>query len=407
MTGPLDHVRVLELSRILAGPWAAQTLADLGATVIKVEKPGVGDDTRTFGPPFLTTSDGRRTGESAYFMSTNRGKRSVTIDFVQPEGQRLVTQLAAASDIVIENFKVGGLAKFNLDYASLKSVNPGLIYCSITGFGQTGPNRDKPGYDFMIQGTGGLMSVTGEPDERPGGSPIKVGVAVADIFTGLYATIAILGALASRDRTGRGQHIDISLLDSQVSILANQAMNYLVSGQVPQRMGNAHPNIVPYQVFATSDGHVILAVGNQNQFVRFCEVAGRQDLVSDERFASNPSRVDHRDELIAVLNQIFRTRTSRYWIETLENAGVPCGPINNIADVFADPQVQARGMRLELHHPILGAVPSVASPIKYSETQISYDRAAPMLGEHTDEVLRDLLGVTPEEIARMRERGII
>lgn len=407
MTGPLDHVRVLELSRILAGPWAAQTLADLGATVIKVEKPGVGDDTRTFGPPFLTTSDGRRTGESAYFMSTNRGKRSVTIDFVQPEGQRLVTQLAAASDIVIENFKVGGLAKFNLDYASLKSVNPGLIYCSITGFGQTGPNRDKPGYDFMIQGTGGLMSVTGEPDERPGGSPTKVGVAVADIFTGLYATIAILGALASRDRTGRGQHIDISLLDSQVSILANQAMNYLVSGQVPQRMGNAHPNIVPYQVFATSDGHVILAVGNQTQFVRFCEVAGRQDLVSDERFASNPSRVDHRDELIAVLNQIFRTRTSRYWIETLENAGVPCGPINNIADVFADPQVQARGMRLQLHHPILGAVPSVASPIKYSETQISYDRAAPMLGEHTDEVLRDLLGMTLEEIARTRKRGII
>jgi crotonobetainyl-CoA:carnitine CoA-transferase CaiB-like acyl-CoA transferase len=407
MTGPLDHVRVLELSRILAGPWAAQTLADLGATVIKVEKPGVGDDTRTFGPPFLTTSDGRRTGESAYFMSTNRGKRSVTIDFVQHEGQRLVTQLAAGSDIVIENFKVGGLAKFNLDYASLKSVNPGLIYCSITGFGQTGPNRDKPGYDFMIQGTGGLMSITGEPDERPGGSPIKVGVAVADIFTGLYATIAILGALASRDRTGRGQHIDISLLDSQVSILANQAMNYLVSGQVPERMGNAHPNIVPYQVFATSDGHVILAVGNQNQFVRFCEVAGRRDLVSDERFASNPSRVDHRDELIAVLNQIFRTRTSRYWIETLENAGVPCGPINTIADVFADPQVQARGMRLELHHPILGAVPSVASPIKYSETQISYDRAAPMLGEHTYEVLRDLLGVTLEEIDRMRKRGVI
>ena len=407
MTGPLDHFRVLELSRILAGPWAAQTLADLGATVIKVEKPGVGDDTRTFGPPFLTTSDGRRTGESAYFMSTNRGKRSVTIDFVQPEGQRLVTQLAAASDIVIENFKVGGLAKFNLDYASLKPVNPGLIYCSITGFGQTGPNRDKPGYDFMIQGTGGLMSVTGEPDERPGGSPTKVGVAVADIFTGLYATIAILGALASRDRTGRGQHIDISLLDSQVSILANQAMNYLVSGQVPERMGNPHPNIVPYQVFASSDGHVILAVGNQNQFVRFCEVAGRSDLVSDKRFASNPSRVDHRDELIAVLNQIFRTRTSRYWIETLENAGVPCGPINTIADVFADPQVQARGMRLELHHPILGAVPAVASPIKYSETQISYDRAAPMLGEHTDEVLRDLLGVTLEEIDRMRKRGII
>lgn len=407
MTGPLNDIRVLELSRILAGPWAGQTLADLGATVIKVEKPGDGDDTRTFGPPFFTTSDGRKTEESAYFMSANRGKRSVTIDFVQADGQRLVTKLAGGSDVVIENFKVGGLTKFGLDYASLKVVNPGLIYCSITGFGQTGPNRNKPGYDFMIQGTGGLMSITGDPDERPGGSPMKVGVAVADIFTGLYATIAILGALAHRDRTGQGQHIDISLLDSQVAILANQAMNYLVTGQPPKRLGNAHPNIVPYQVFKTSDGHVILAVGNQKQFVRFCEVAGRPDLVGDERFANNPSRVDHRDELIAILNQIFPTRDSRYWIETLEKAGVPCGPINTIADVFADPQVQARKMQLELQHPLLGEVPSVANPIKYSETQISYGRAAPMLGEHTDEILRNLLGVTSAEIDRLRKLGVV
>lgn len=407
MTGPLNHIRVLELSRILAGPWAGQTLADLGATVIKVEKPGVGDDTRTFGPPFFTTSDGRKTEESAYFMSTNRGKRSVTIDFFQPEGRQLITKLAAGSDVVIENFKVGSLAKFGLDYASLKAVNPGLIYCSITGFGQTGPHRDKPGYDFMIQGTGGLMSVTGEPDEHPGGGPVKVGVAVADIFTGLYATIAILGALASRDRTGQGQQIDISLLDSQVAILANQAMNYLVTGKSPQRMGNAHPNIVPYQVFATSDGHVILAVGNQNQFARFCELVERPDLVNDPRFGDNPARVDHRGELIPILNEIFRTRSSRDWIYTLENAGVPCGPINTLTDVFADPQVQARGLQLELQHPVLGAVPSVAGPINYSDTKISYDRAAPMLGEHTDEVLRNLLGVTPDEIERMRKTGIV
>jgi crotonobetainyl-CoA:carnitine CoA-transferase CaiB-like acyl-CoA transferase len=405
MTGPLGHIRVLELSRILAGPWAAQTLADLGATVIKVEKPGVGDDTRNFGPPFLTTADGRR--ESAYFMSANRGKRSVTIDFVRPEGQALVRKLAALSDVVIENFKVGGLAKFGLDYTSLNSIHLGLVYCSITGFGQTGPDRNKPGYDFMIQGTGGLMSITGEPDERPGGGPIKVGVAVADIFTGLYATIAILGALNDRDRTGLGQHIDISLMDSQVAILANQAMNFLVTGQQPKRLGNAHPNIVPYQVFATSDGHVILAVGNENQFVRFCELAGCPELITDKRFVDNPARVVHRDELIEILSRIFRGRASRDWIYTLENAGVPCGPINTIADVFADPQVLARGMRLQLHHPELGSVPSVANPIKYSKTQLSYDRAAPMLGADTDEVLRDLLGIDADEIGRLRKTGVV
>jgi crotonobetainyl-CoA:carnitine CoA-transferase CaiB-like acyl-CoA transferase len=407
MAGPLGHVRVLELSRVLAGPWAAQTIADLGASVIKVEKPGAGDDTRTYAPPYAPTSDGAPSGESAYFLSTNRGKRSVTIDFIHPEGQKLVRALAAKSDVVIENFKVDGLAKYGLDYASLQSLNPGLVYCSITGFGQTGPYRHKPGYDFMIQGIGGLMSITGEPDQRPGGGPMKVGVAVADVFTGLYATIAILGALAHRDRTGAGQHIDLALLDTQVAVLANQAMNYLVTGVAPQRLGNAHPNIVPYQVFAASDGHFIVAVGNENQYARMCEVIGRPDLASDERFATNASRVKHRDELVAILHGIFVARTMREWLDVLELVGVPCGPINTIADVFADPQVQARGLRLDLPHPAIGSVPSVANPIKYSATPISYRSAPPMLGADTDEILREMLGVTPAEIARLRKAGVV
>ncbi|HVA40564.1 MAG TPA: CaiB/BaiF CoA-transferase family protein [Candidatus Binataceae bacterium] len=407
MAGPLGHVRVLELSRVLAGPWAAQTLADLGASVIKVEKPGAGDDTRTYAPPYAVTRDGAQSGESAYFLSTNRGKRSVTIDFIHPKGQKLVQALAAKSDVVIENFKVDGLAKYGLDYSSLHALNPGLVYCSITGFGQTGPYRHKPGYDFMIQGIGGLMSITGEPDQRPGGGPVKVGVAVADIFTGLYATIAILGALAHRDRTGTGQHIDLALLDTQVAVLANQAMNYLVTGVAPQRLGNAHPNIVPYQVFGASDGHFIVAVGNENQYARMCDVIGRPDLASDERFATNASRVNHRDELIAIISAIFLTRTMREWLDALERVGVPCGPINTIADVFADPQVQARGLRLDLPHPAIGSVPSVANPIKYSATPISYRSAPPMLGADTDEILRDMLGLTPAEIARMRKAGIV
>src|SRR5271156_3702304 len=407
MAGPLGHVRVLELSRVLAGPWAAQTLADLGATVIKVEKPGAGDDTRTYAPPYAVTSDGAQSSESAYFLSTNRGKRSVTIDFLQPEGQKLVRALAAKSDVVIENFKVDGLAKYGLDYSSLHALNPGLVYCSITGFGQTGPYRHRPGYDFMIQGIGGLMSITGEPDQRPGGGPIKVGVAVADIFTGLYATIAILGALAHRDRTGAGQYIDLALLDTQVAVLANQAMNYLVTGVAPQRLGNAHPNIVPYQVFAASDGHIIVAVGNENQFARMCEVIGRPDLASDARFASNASRVHNREELVAILQGIFVTRTMRDWLQALERAGVPCGPINTVADVFADPQVQARGLKLDLPHPSIGSVPSVANPIKYSATPIDYRSAPPMLGADTDEILREMLGVTPAEIARLRKSGVV
>ena len=407
MGGPLGHVRVLELSRVLAGPWAAQTLADLGASVIKVEKPGAGDDTRTYAPPYAANRDGSNSSESAYFLSTNRGKRSVTIDFIHPEGQKLVQALAAKSDVVIENFKVGGLAKYGLDYSSLQPFNPGLIYCSITGFGQTGPYRHKPGYDFMIQGIGGLMSITGEPDQRPGGGPMKVGVAVADIFTGLYAAIAILAALAHRDRTGAGQHIDLALLDTQVAVLANQAMNYLVTGVAPQRLGNAHPNIVPYQVFAARDGHIIVAVGNENQFARMCEVIGRPELASDARFATNASRVNNRDELIAILQRIFAARTMRDWLEALERAGVPCGPINTVADVFADPQVQERGLKLDLPHPSIGSVPSVANPIKYSATPISYNSAPPMLGADTDEILREMLGVTSEEIARLRKGGIV
>ncbi|HVA39626.1 MAG TPA: CaiB/BaiF CoA-transferase family protein [Candidatus Binataceae bacterium] len=407
MAGPLGHIRVLELARVLAGPWAAQTLADLGATVIKVEKPGVGDDTRAWGPPYATAPDGRQSGESAYFLSANRGKRSVTIDFVHPEGRRLVQALAARSDVVLENFKTGGLAKYGLDDPSLRPLNPGLVYCSITGFGQTGPYRDRPGYDFMIQGIGGLMSITGEPDARPGGGPMKVGVAVADIFTGLYATIAILGALAHRERTGEGQHIDLALLDSQVAVLANQAMNYLVSGDTPRRLGNAHPNIVPYQTFAASDGHIIVAVGNERQYARLCEAAGRPDLISDERFATNSARVDHRDQLAAILGEVFRTRTLRQWLDALERVGVPCGPINTIADVFADPQVRARGLRLDLPHPALGSVPSVASPIRYSATPISYRSAPPMLGADTDDVLRELLDIAPAEIERMRKAGIV
>jgi glutaryl-CoA transferase len=407
MGGPLGHVRVLELSRVLAGPWAAQTLADLGASVIKIERPGAGDDTRTYAPPYARTSDGAQSSESAYFLSTNRGKRSATIDFTRPEGQKLVQALAAKSDVVIENFKVDGLTKYGLDYASLQALNPGLVYCSITGFGQTGPYRHKPGYDFMIQSIGGLMSITGEPDQPTGGGPVKVGVAVADVFTGLYATIAILGALAHRDRTGAGQHIDLALLDTQVAVLANQAMNYLVTGVAPQRLGNSHPNIVPYQVFATSDGYIIVAVGNETQFARMCEVIGRPDLASDERFATNAARVNHRGEIVAILHGIFVTRTMRDWLDALERVGVPCGPINTIADVFADPQVQARGLRIDLPHPAIGTVPSVANPIKYSATPISYRSAPPMLGADTDEVLREMVGVTSAEIARLRKAGIV
>ena len=400
MPGPLSHVRVLELSRVLAGPWAAQTLADLGADVIKVERPGAGDDTRAWGPPWAGE-------ESAYFLSTNRGKRSITIDFERPEGQELVRKLAAQADVVIENFKVGGLVKYGLDYDSLKAINPGLVYCSITGFGQDGPYAKRAGYDFMIQGMGGLMSITGQPDAEAGGGPVKVGVAVTDVFTGLYATIGVLGALAHRDRTGEGQWVNLALLDVQVAVLANQAMNYLVGGKAPQRLGNAHPNIVPYQAFATLDGHIILAVGNDGQFAKFCQVAGRPELAQDPRYATNPARVANRKELVPILELLLEQRTSRDWLSALEAVGVPCGPINDVSQVFADPHVQARHIHQDLPHPTAGTVPTVASPIRYSATPIEHAVAPPTLGQHTDSVLEEALGLCAADIAALREKGVV
>ena len=416
MSAPLSDVRVLELSRILAGPWAGQTLADLGARVIKVERPGTGDDTRSWGPPFAKRAgddaDGSA-GDAAYFLCANRGKRSVTLDFTQPEGQKLARALARQSDVVIENFKVGGLEKYGLDYASLRTDNPGLVYCSITGFGQTGPYRERPGYDFLIQGMSGLMSITGEPDSAPGGKPVKVGVAVTDVLTGLYAVIAIQGALAHRANTGKGQRIDISLLDVQAAALANQALNYLVSGRAPGRLGNAHPNIVPYEAFQTSDGYIILAVGNDSQFARFCEVAGRREFANDARFATNPSRVENRGSLIPLLADLMRARSSADWLGALERAGVPCGPINDIEQLFADPQVKARGLQISIPDSDPAAdragssLPGVASPIHFSETPIRYELPPPRLSQHTDEVLQEELGLDQAELRRLRASGVI
>jgi crotonobetainyl-CoA:carnitine CoA-transferase CaiB-like acyl-CoA transferase len=407
MNGALSHLRVLDLSRVLAGPWCTQNLADLGAEVIKVEKPGSGDDTRAWGPPYLKDGAGRDTSESAYFLSCNRGKKSVALDITQPEGQRIVRELACRCDVLVENYKVGGLAKYGLDWNNLHEANPRLIYCSITGFGQDGPYAARAGYDFIVQGMGGLMSVTGEPDGAPGGGPQKVGVAVADLFTGMYATVAVLAALTFRDRTGEGQHIDLSLLDAQVAMLANQNMNFLTSGQVPGRRGNAHPNIVPYQTFATADGHVILAIGNDAQFRRFCELAGCAELADDERFAANRARVANRALLIPLLEPILLQRETRAWVDSLEAAGVPCGPINHLNEVFEDPQVRHRGMRIELPHPVAGSVPLVANPIRLSATPIDYAAPPPLLGQHTNEILQKMLGLQKEELARLRDRGTI
>ncbi|MDX1606994.1 MAG: CaiB/BaiF CoA-transferase family protein [Candidatus Competibacterales bacterium] len=403
MSGALSHIRVLDLSRVLAGPWAGQVLADLGAEVIKIEQPGRGDDTRAWGPPYLRDASGADTSESAYFLSANRGKRSVTLDLGTDEGQRLARALAAQSDILLENFKVGGLARYGLDYDSLSALNPGLIYCSITGFGQTGPYAGRPGYDFMIQAMGGLMSLTGEPD----GEPQKVGVALADVLTGLYATVAVLAALAHRERSGEGQHIDLALLDVQLASLANQAMNYLASGVSPRRLGNAHPNIVPYQAFATADGHVIVAVGNDRQFARYAEVLGCPELAADPRFATNRSRVEHRDELVPLLQPRMATRTSAGWLETLEAAGIPCGPINTIGQVFDDPQIRHRGMRLELPHPLAGTVPLVASPLNFSATPVEYVRPPPTLGQDTEQILGERLGLDRETLEALRAQGVI
>mgnify|MGYP000874104739 FL=1 len=406
MAGALSHIRVLDLSRILAGPWAGQILADLGADVIKVERPGPGDDTRGWGPPWIKDDQGQDTSVAAYYLCANRNKRSITVDITQPEGQDIVRRLAAQSDVVLENFKLGGLKQYGLDYDSLKAVNPRLVYCSITGFGQDGPYAPRAGYDFLIQGLGGLMSITGRPDGEPGAGPMKVGVALTDILTGLYATNAVLAALAWREQSGEGQYIDMALLDVQVACLANQAMNYLATGSNPRRMGNAHPSIVPYQDFPTADGHMILAIGNDGQFARFCEVAGRPELAADARFATNRARVENRAELIPLLNEITATRTTTEWIAQLEARAVPCGPINGLAEVFADPQVQARGLAVKMPHPEAGEVPLVASPIRLSKTPVEYRRAPPLVGEHTDEILADL-GVDAAGIAGLRERGVV
>ena len=405
--GALSHLRVLDLSRVLAGPWAGQILADLGAEVIKVERPGNGDDTRAWGPPFLKDAYGESTGEAAYYLSANRNKQSVTIDFTKPQGQQLVRALAAKSDILIENFKVGGLEAYGLDYASLKALNPDLIYCSITGFGQTGPYAKRAGYDFMVQGLGGLMSLTGRPEGEEGAGPVKVGVALTDILTGLYSTVAILAALAHRQHDGGGQHIDMALLDVQVACLANQAMNYLTTGVAPQRLGNAHPNIVPYQDFPTADGDFILTVGNDSQFRKFAEVAGRPEWADDPRFATNTLRVANRSVLVPLLRQATVFKTTAEWVTQLEAVGVPCGPINDLAQVFADPQVQARGLAMQLPHALAGLVPQVASPIRLSETPVEYRNAPPLLGEHTRQVLEQVLGLHADGVEALRQSGVL
>ncbi|HDY98559.1 MAG TPA: CoA transferase [Pseudomonas sabulinigri] len=394
MSGALAGLKVLDLSRVLAGPWAGQMLADLGADVVKVERPEVGDDTRAWGPPYLQDADGRDTSEAAYFLSANRNKRSITIDFTQAAGQQQVRELVAEADVLIENFKVGGLAAYGLDYASLQQLNPRLIYCSITGFGQTGPYAKRAGYDFMIQAMGGLMSVTGKAADEEGGGPVKVGVALTDILTGLYASNAVLAALAERERSGQGQYIDLALLDVQVACLGNQALNYLTTGVPPQRLGNAHPNIVPYQDFPTADGDFILTVGNDGQFRRFCEVAGHAEWADDARFASNAQRVAHRAELVPLIRQATVFRTTAEWIIALEQAGVPCGPINDLAQVFDDAQIKARGVQISLPHALSGEVKLVANPIRLSRTPVEYRSAPPLLGEHNAEVLGDWLGGT-------------
>ena len=409
-TGPLQQFRILDLSRVLAGPWASQLLGDLGADVIKVEKPGAdgkgGDDTRGWGPPWLGDGEGSPTTDAAYFLCTNRNKRSLTVDITHPAGQQIVRELAVQSDVVLENFKVGGLAAYGLDYASLSRLNPRLVYCSITGFGQDGPYAARAGYDFLIQGMGGLMSVTGRADNEEGAGPQKVGVALTDILTGLYASVAIQAALTHREQSGQGQHIDLALLDVQVACLANQAMNYLVSGEAPRRMGNGHPNIVPYQDFPTADGDMILAIGNDGQFARFCEIAGHAGWAGDERFATNPARVRHRAELIPLLRQTTVMKTTAAWIALLENAAVPCGPINDLAGVFADPQVVHRGLRVEMPHAAGGTAPQVGNPIRFSATPVDYRRAPPLLGQDTEAVLREL-GRDTEDIAALRAAGVV
>jgi len=407
MKGALSHLRILDLSRVLAGPWCTQMLADMGAEVIKVERPGAGDDTRSWGPPYLKDGKGRDTSEAAYYLSCNRGKKSVTLDIAQPEGQDIVRRLAAISDVFLENYKVGDLARYGLGYEDLKKINPALVYCSISGFGQTGPYRLRAGYDFLVQGMAGFMSITGEADERPGGGPQKAGVAVTDIMTGMYAAVALLAALAHRDQTGEGQYIDMALLDVGVGMLANMNLNYFTTGTAPKRWGNAHANIVPYQVFAASDGHLILASGNDTQFRKFCDVAGVPELAADERFASNDARVRNRELLVPMLEKMIVKRRRDDWVAALETAGVPCGPINTLEQVFEDPQVRHRELKVEAPHPLAGSVPMVRTPIRFSATPIEHHVPPPLLGEHTDEILGKLLRMSAEEIAGLREKRVV
>jgi len=407
MSGALSHLRVLDISRVLAGPWASQLLADLGADVIKIERPGSGDDTRGWGPPFLKDEAGNDTTEAAYYLGANRGKKSLTLNIAAPEAQDIVRQLAKESDVFIENYKVGDMARYGLSYADLKQINPRLVYCSITGFGQTGPLAEVAGYDFIIQGLGGLMSITGERDDLPGGGPQKVGVAVADIMTGLYSTIAMLAAIEHRRISGEGQYIDMALLDVQVATIANMNMNYLCSGKVPGRQGNAHANIVPYQVFEAADGELIIAVGNDTQFVKLCAALGCPDIASDERYAKNANRVRHRENLLPLLQQRLITRTVAQWVDVLQPEGVPCGPVNSIAQTFVNPQVVHRQMRIDLPHPLAGSVPSVANPIKFSGTPIQYGDAPPTLGQHSQQVLREYVGLSDAEIEGLKVKGIV
>ena len=411
--GALPHIKVLDLSRVLAGPWCTQMLADLGADVVKVERPGAGDDTRHWGPPFLQDAQGQDTQQATYFTACNRNKRSVAIDMAQPQGQALIRQMALQSDVLVENFKVGGLAQYGLDYASLKALNPRLVYCSITGFGQDGPYAPRAGYDLMIQAMSGMMSITGRADEAPGGGPLRVGVALTDLFTGVYACSAILAAIEVRHRTGEGQHIDMALLDVGMAILANQAAGFLNTGAVPQRMGNSHPSLAPYQDFPTADGAMLLAIGNDGQFARFCQAAGHPEWATDARYASNTLRVQHRSALIPAMEALTRTRSTADWIALLEDKAVPCGAINDIGQAFADAQVQARGLKLNqalapaiIDDTAIESIASVASPLRLSGTPPVLHRAPPMLGEHTDEVLAGL-GLAADVVAGLRAQGVV
>ena len=407
MSGPLSHIKVLDLSRVLAGPWTAQNLADLGAEVIKVERPGKGDDSRAYAPPFLKDEQGNETKESAYFCAANRGKKSITVNLSKAEGQQLVRELATQSDVLVENYKVGDLKRYGLDYEAIRSVNPRIVYCSITGFGQTGPYRNRPGYDYIFQAMSGLMSLTGGPDELPGGGPAKVGLAICDVITGIYSSFAVMTALAERERSGEGQHIDMSLLDTTIATISHINMNYLIGGIIPKRMGTGHPSIVPYQMFQAKDGPMVVAVGNDGQFAKLCALLGHPELPKDQRFLTNPLRVKHRDALIPQLEAAFIQKTANEWIASLTQLGVPCGPLNNIKQVFDDPHVQSRGMQIKIPHPRAGSVPALANPARLSETPPQYQRPAPLLGEHTREILSDVLGLSETEINQLAAEQII